>query len=130
MSNFPWYYYSLSFTCPHHFHWPWLYFNVTTVSNSFNRNFCVLIHLSWNFVQLFITSSRSWIFHYFWFSCFEWLKPCVRSRGLMTMTLFQGHKYILQVYTLFAVYENCIKVTDLSEIYISCKWCVLDSCSL
>ena len=47
--------------------WPWVYFKVTTVPNSFYRKFYVLIRLSWNFVWLFIMSSSSWIYRYFSF---------------------------------------------------------------
>ena len=32
----------------YHFQWPWLYFKVTAVSNSFNWKFYVLVWLSWN----------------------------------------------------------------------------------
>ena len=49
-------------------HRPWLHFNITALSNSFNRTFYVLILFSSNFIQLLMTSSRSWIYHYFWFS--------------------------------------------------------------
>ena len=45
--------------------WPWLYFNVTAVSNNLTEKFFVLIWLSWNFVQLLIMSSKLWIYHYF-----------------------------------------------------------------
>ena len=58
-------YHALSFTASLHFQWPWHYFKVTAVPNSFNWKFHVHILLSWNFVQLLITSSRSWIYHYF-----------------------------------------------------------------
>ena len=44
------------------------HFYVTAVSNSFNCKFYVLFQWSWNFVQLLTTSSRSWIYHYFWVS--------------------------------------------------------------
>ena len=36
-------------------------------SVSFNWKLHSLIWLSWNFVELLSTSSRSWIYHYFWF---------------------------------------------------------------
>ena len=65
MSNFVWWCYILSFTCSLHFQWPWLFSKVTVVSNSFNRKFYVLIWLSWNFVELWIIASRSWIDHLF-----------------------------------------------------------------
>ena len=50
--NFAWWYYLLSFICSDHFEWPWPYFKVTAVSNSFNWKFCILIWLSSNFVGL------------------------------------------------------------------------------
>ena len=68
LSNFAWLYYSLSFTCPYHFQWLWSYFKVTAVANSFTWKFYVHIWLSWNFVGLLSTSSRLWIYHYFWLS--------------------------------------------------------------
>ena len=37
---------------------------------SFNWKFYVLIRLSWHFVWLLIMSSRSWIYHFFFFGCF------------------------------------------------------------
>ena len=50
MSNFAhWSNGSLIFTCWYHFQWPWPYFKVTAVSNSFNWKFCVLIQLSLTF---------------------------------------------------------------------------------
>ena len=49
------------------FLWRWLYFKSTAVSNSFNWKFNFLIWLSWNFVNLMITLSRSGIYHYFLF---------------------------------------------------------------
>ena len=58
-----WWYLPLSFTCSLHFQWPWHYFKVTTVSSIFNWEFFVLIQLSWNFVGVLSTSSRSWICH-------------------------------------------------------------------
>ena len=66
-SYFAWCYYSLSFTssCP----WrPWPHFKVTGVSNSFNWKFYVLNLFSTNFIWLLSTSSRSWIYHLFWWS--------------------------------------------------------------
>ena len=52
--------------CPsYHFQWLWSYFKVTAVSNRFNWKFNILIHFSWNFVQLLIKSSRSWTYYYF-----------------------------------------------------------------
>ena len=68
MSNFACWQYLLSFTYSYHFQWPWQYFKATKASNSFNWKLYVLIRLSWNFVRLFITSSRSCIYHFFWFS--------------------------------------------------------------
>ena len=57
------------FTHLYHLQWPWLYFKVTAVSNSFHWKFYVLIPLSWNFVWLLITSSWSWIYYYFFYFC-------------------------------------------------------------
>ena len=68
MPNFAWWQFSLSFMYSYYFQWPWLYFKVTAVSNSFNWKFCVLIRLNWNLVRLLMTSSKLWIYHYFWFS--------------------------------------------------------------
>ena len=65
MSDFAWWYCSLSFTCSYHFWWPLPYFKVTAVSNSSNLRFYLLIQLSWNFIGLLSTSSRSWIYHLF-----------------------------------------------------------------
>ena len=48
MSNFAWWYYTVSITCSLNFQWPWHYFKVTAVSNSFNWNFYVLVQLSWS----------------------------------------------------------------------------------
>ena len=50
----------------HCFRWPWHYFKVTGVSNSFNWKFCVLIWLCWQFIGLLSTSSRLWKYHLFW----------------------------------------------------------------
>ena len=45
-----------------------LYIKVTAVSNSCNWKFlCVYLNKLLNFVRLLITSSRSWVYHYFWF---------------------------------------------------------------
>ena len=41
----------------HHFSLTVSYFKVTAMFNSFNWKFCVLIHLSWNFVELLGKSS-------------------------------------------------------------------------
>ena len=65
MSNFAWRYYSLNFTCSCHFQWPWPYFKVTVMSNTFNWKIWVLIQLSSNFVGSSSKSSRKWIYHYF-----------------------------------------------------------------
>ena len=65
MSDFAWWYYTLGFTCSLYFQWPWHYFKVTAVSDSFNRKFYVPIRLSWNFVGLVSPESRSWIYCYF-----------------------------------------------------------------
>ena len=73
--------------------WPWLYFKVTAVSNSFNWKFCVLIRLSWNFVRFLIMSSRSWIYHYFKFffsTCSREIKdifPCFKK---LQIVFFSG----------------------------------------
>ena len=95
----------------------WPYFKVTAVSNSFNRKFCVPIRLGWNFVGLSNTSSKSWIYHYFWLSLIrkcnlgffsdtvelQFSKLCMILillrvyhfiPGMMTLTLFQGHKFV------------------------------------
>ena len=61
MSNFAGCYTSLSFT----FQWPWPYFKVTAVSNSFNWHFYALVRISLNFIDLLRMSSGSWIFHFF-----------------------------------------------------------------
>ena len=68
MVNFAWRYHTLSFTCSLHFQWPWLYFKVIALSNSFNWSFYVFIRLSSNFVGLLSTLRRLWICHYFWLS--------------------------------------------------------------
>ena len=49
-----------------HFLWPWHYFNVTAVSNSFNWKFYILIWTIWNFVELLSKWSWLWIYRYFW----------------------------------------------------------------
>ena len=100
------------------------------MSNSFNWKFYVHIQLSWNFVRLLITSSRLWIYHYFWFSHMfkgdnwhiSWFgkKKMLFSQtplkqdlsnfarlsllgvdivilGLMTLTLFQGHRCVRNI---------------------------------
>ena len=119
MSNFAWWYYTLTFTCSLHFQWPWHYFKVTAVSKSFNKNFYVLIQLSWNFKELLSMLSRSWMYRYSWlshtFKGDNWhvsrfnknLSENLKLRiiitllgvyqfipGLMTLTLFQGHGYV------------------------------------
>ena len=68
MSNFAWWYYSLSFTCSYHFQRLLPYFKVTAMSNSFKWEFFVPIQLSWKFIGLLGMSSRSWIYHLFWWS--------------------------------------------------------------
>ena len=55
----------------YHFQWPWLYFKVIAVSNSFSWKLNVLIQLSWNFVGLLIMSSRSWITTIFYFCTYS-----------------------------------------------------------
>ena len=68
LSNFALWYYTLRFSCTLHFQWPWLYFKVTAISNSFDWKFNVSIWLSWNFVVLLSASSRSyyvWLLHLF-----------------------------------------------------------------
>ena len=60
--------YLFSFTRVCHFQRPWFLFQGQSMLNNLNWKLYVLIWLSWNFVWLFITSSRSWIDdHYFWF---------------------------------------------------------------
>ena len=56
---------NLLYTCIT-FQWPWHYFEVTLLWNSFNWKCYVLIWLSWYFVGLLSTSIMSWIYHYFW----------------------------------------------------------------
>ena len=60
MSEFAWWYYTLSFTSSLHFQWPWHYFKVTAVSSIFDWIFYVLIQLSCNFIRLLSTSSKLW----------------------------------------------------------------------
>ena len=63
MSNFAWplpvHYTSSDLDC----------FKVIAVSNNFDWKFHVLFQLSWNFIGLLSTLSRSWIYHYFFFFC-------------------------------------------------------------
>ena len=66
MSSFAWWYYSLSFACSHHFHWPWPNFKITSASKIFNEQFYFPVRWSWNCVRLVTTLTRSWIYHYFW----------------------------------------------------------------
>ena len=54
--NFAWWYYS--FSCSYHFQWPWPCSEGTTMSNSFNWKFYVLILLSWSFIGLLSKSRR------------------------------------------------------------------------
>ena len=69
MSNFAWWYYTLSLTCSLHSQWPLHYFKVTVVPNSFNWKFYVIIRLSRNFVGLLSIPNRSWIYHCFLSVC-------------------------------------------------------------
>ena len=67
MSNFAWWY-SLSFPCAYHFQWPGLYFKVTSVSNNFNWKFEYSYLTNMKLRTTIISSTRSWIYHYFWLS--------------------------------------------------------------
>ena len=127
------------------FQWPWWYnFKVRAVSNSFNGKFYVLMWLSWNFVQVLITSSRSWTYHYFWFlhmfkgnnwhissfqntynvaffldtievRCFKLciiitlLEIYISNVCLMTLTLFQGHRYVRNIMNRFCFLDSCLE---------------------
>ena len=73
MSNFDWWYYTLSFTCSLYYQWTLHYFKVTASLNNCNWGFYVFIRLSWNFVGLVSTSSRSWRYNCCWLShIFKW----------------------------------------------------------
>ena len=143
MSNHVWWYNTFSFTCSLHFQWPWHYFKATAVSNSLNWKFYVLIQLSWNFAGLSSTSSRSWIYHYFWlFHLFKGDNWCVSwfDKGLFlaffTDTVQARCFQTLHYYNLALGSTNskqiwwpwpCFKVTDVWE--SNCN-CCLESCPL
>ena len=144
MSNFAWWYNSLSFTHSYHFQWPRLHLNVTAVSNGFNWKFYVLIRLGWNFVQLLIMSSRSWI-------CTVLSFAHVQGR-LLTIFLFEKKSFIIRFFsdiikarffklcliiTLLGVYIVIVGLMTLTLFQghwcvtnINCKFRVLDSCPL
>ena len=83
MSNFAWWYYTLSFTC--------------SAVSKFSLRFDVLIQLSWYFVGLLSTSSRSWICNYFWLAtifkgdnwCVSWFIYCWLFHGHSSSEVFQ-----------------------------------------
>ena len=68
MSSIALWYHLLCLFCSHHFQWPWPYFKVTEVSNSFNWKFCYQIKLKLCMIVILLT--RSWIYHYF--SHYSW----------------------------------------------------------
>ena len=115
MSIFAWWYYTLSCTCSLHFQWPWHYFKVTKVSNSFYWNWYVLIRLRWNFEELLSTLTFAYIqgrllaWFLIWQKPYRWLFHGHCSSeffqtwnyynfawlyGLTTLTLFQGQRYV------------------------------------
>ena len=142
MSNFAWWWYSLSFTHSYHSQWRWLYFKVTAVSNIFYWKFCSY-WINLKFWGLLIMSCRSWIYHFLnspppppcsreiTFRRFRknfniaFFLDTVKARsfklcmiitllgvyifiiGLMTMILFQSHRFVFT---------------------INCKLCCLDPC--
>ena len=74
ISEFARRYYSLSFNRAYHFQWPWPYVKVSAVlAVNFDWKSYALIWLSCNLVRLPITSTKSWIYHYFRLSLiFKW----------------------------------------------------------
>ena len=132
---------------PDHFQWPWLYFKVTAVSNSFQWEFYLFKWLSWNFVWLSITSSRSWIYHYFWFSHMfmgdHWHISSIEKKNQHFDTAFfsdtvkMRSSKLCMIITLLEVYIFIVDLMTLtlfqghrSVVNIKSKLCFLDSCPL
>ena len=52
-------------------HYTFCDLDIISSFNSFNWKYCVLIWLNWNFAELLSISSRSWMFHYFFFHTYS-----------------------------------------------------------
>ena len=125
----------------HHFQLPWFYFKVWAVSDSFNWKCYVL--LSWNFVRLLITWSKSSTCHYIrlsymftgdnWHASsfeknntfdFVFLSDSVKEKSFklcMIITLLWVYIFIAGLFLILFLDHRCLK-------NINYKLCVLDSC--
>ena len=143
LSNFGWWYCWLSSIHLYHSQWHWLYFKVTAVSSSYSLKFYVPIRLSWDFVLYLITSSRSWIYHYFLFSrMFKGDNWHVSSCGKKLTLAFSQTPHFSKI---FQTLHDCNLDWGLTDILglitlnfqgqrcarnMNCKLHVLDSCAL
>ena len=126
-------YYSFSFNCSYHFQWPWPYFKVTAMSNSFNWYF-MFFPISWNFV----TVVRN-IHHYFSFLCetlmlaffaeevFQTLCDYDLAWGLLLihtwfngLDLFQGYRYVWIINC--KLYFRFLSTSDSAWLLLTLKW--------
>ena len=144
MSNSAWWYYSSSFTCSFHSQWPWPHFKVTAVSNRLNWKFYVLISLSWNFIGLSSTSSRSRTHHLFWWARISkgdnWYISSFEKNfniGFLSDTFKAKSFKLCRIITLLGIYIVVLGVMTLTFLQghrcvrnINCKLHILDSCSL
>ena len=132
-SDFPLWWYSLSFTHLYHFQWPWLYFKVTVVSHSFNWICSVLIRLSWlrqvdheyNTIFEFRTRSREITDTFL-----DWLNFNIE---LFSETVNARSFKVCLINTLLGVHITSFDYLDFKVRCvrnINCKLRVLDSCPL
>ena len=140
MSNFAWWYYGAT-TCSHHFQWPWPYFKVMGVPNRFYWKRCVLVRVSWNFMELLSTTSRSWTYR-------RWMHICKGNNlhlsawggasfhvGFFSDTIKRRSFKLCIIITLFGDYVVILGLMTLTLVhghryvgYINSKLHVWDSC--
>ena len=97
MSNFAWWWYSLSFTYPYHFQWNKLYFKVTAVSNNLNWKLCsYLIKLK---LCLIIDYVRWWwwLIPHRWGFWEGWWSVCACLLVVVESNSWSAHLTALQI---------------------------------
>ena len=149
VSNFAFWYYSLSFTCSYHFQWTWPYFKVTSLSMTFIWTKYIVIWLSWNFIRLLNALSRSWIYiNFFWqahiFQGDNWRISSFRTHiHTKALTMAFSRTPWKESLSSFVLLYPCLRsiiivILDLMTLTLvqghmcvrnrNCKWSVLDSC--